>query len=161
MKIKVTINGAAYEREVAENITLLHFLREDVGLTGTKEGCGGGECGACTVLLDGRPVNSCLVLAAETDGRFVSTIEGEAKDGKLSEIQEAFARRHAVQCGYCTPGMVMSVRALIERNPRPTVAEIKEGLEGNFCRCTGYVQIIEAILDATGQADSKQEPTHA
>jgi carbon-monoxide dehydrogenase small subunit len=146
---------------VAENITLLHFLREEVGLAGTKEGCGGGECGACTVLLDGRPVNSCLVLAAETDGSSVSTIEGEARDGRLSPIQEAFARRHAVQCGYCTPGMVMSVRALIERNPRPTVAEIKEGLEGNFCRCTGYVQIIEAVLDVTGQADGEQEPTHA
>jgi len=161
MKIKVTINGAVYQRDVAENITLLHFLREDVGLAGTKEGCGGGECGACTVLLDGRPVNSCLVLAAETDGRSVSPLAGEATDGRLSAIQEAFARRHAVQCGYCTPGMVMSVRALIERNPKPTVAEIKEGLEGNFCRCTGYVQIIEAVLDVTGQADSKQESTHA
>ena len=113
------------------------------------------------MFLDGRPVNSCLVLAAEADGRSVSTIEGEAKDGRMSQIQDAFARRHAVQCGFCTPGMVMSVRALIERNPKPTVAEIKEGLEGNFCRCTGYVQIIEAVLDVTGQADSKQEPTHA
>ncbi len=161
MRIKLTINGAAYERDVAENITLLHFLREDIGLTGTKEGCGGGECGACTVFLDGRTVNACMVLAVEADGGSVSTIEGEASDGKLSEIQAAFAKHHAVQCGYCTAGMVMSTRELIERNPKPTVAEIKDGIEGNFCRCTGYVQIIEAVLDVTGQADSKQEQPHA
>jgi carbon-monoxide dehydrogenase small subunit len=161
MRIKVTINGAAYERDVAENITLLRFLREEVGLTGTKEGCGGGECGACTVFLDGHTVNSCMVLAVEADGSSILTIEGEASDGKLSKIQEAFAKHHAVQCGYCTAGMVMSVRELIERNAKPTVAEIKEGLEGNFCRCTGYVQIIEAVLDVTGQADRMQEATHA
>jgi aerobic-type carbon monoxide dehydrogenase small subunit (CoxS/CutS family) len=161
MKIRVTINGALCEREAPENINLLHFLREYAGLTGTKEGCGGGECGACTVLLDGRAVNSCLVLAAEVDGKTVRTIEGEAHDGKLSELQQAFAKRHAVQCGFCTPGVVMSARALIERNPKPSVEEIKEGLEGNFCRCTGYVQIIEAVLEATGQQASTQERSHA
>jgi carbon-monoxide dehydrogenase small subunit len=118
MKINITINGAGYEREAPENITLLHFLRECVGLTGTKEGCGGGECGACTVLLDGRAVNACLVLAAEVDGKSVRTIEGEMRDGKPSELQDAFAKRHAVQCGFCTPGVVMSARALIERNPK-------------------------------------------
>jgi len=161
MKIKVTINGAEYERDVAENATLLHFLREQLGLTGSKEGCGGGECGACTVILDGRTVNSCLVLAVEADGCSIRTIEGEAVDGRLSRIQEAFARHHAVQCGYCTAGMVMSVRELVERHPKPSIDEIKEGLEGNFCRCTGYAQIIEAVLDATGQEHRTQEPSHA
>jgi carbon-monoxide dehydrogenase small subunit len=160
MKISVTINGALYEREAPENVTLLRFLREYVGLTGTKEGCGGGECGACTVLLDGRAVNACLILAAEVDGASLRTIEGEAQDGEPSDLQKAFARRHAVQCGYCTPGMVMSARALIERNPKPSVDEIKEGLEGNFCRCTGYVQIIEAVLEATGQPATIQEGSH-
>ena len=161
MKINIIINGALYEREAPENISLLHFLREFVGLTGTKEGCGGGECGACTVLLDGRAVNACLVLAAEVDGKSVRTIEGEMRDGKPSELQDAFAKRHAVQCGFCTPGVVMSARALIERNPKPSVEEIKEGLEGNFCRCTGYVQIIEAVLEATGQPATVQELSHA
>jgi len=161
MKIRVTINGALYEREAPETVNLLHFLREYVGLTGTKEGCGGGECGACTVLLDGRAVNSCLVLAAEVDGKSVRTIEGEARDGQPSALQQAFAKHHAVQCGFCTPGVVMSARALIERNPKPSVEEIKEGLEGNFCRCTGYVQIIEAVLEATGQETSTQERSDA
>jgi aerobic-type carbon monoxide dehydrogenase small subunit (CoxS/CutS family) len=157
MKIKVTINGEPYERDVAENRTLLRFLREDVGLTGTKEGCGAGECGACTVILDGRTVNACMVLAVEVDGSSVETIEGEAKDGQLSDIQKAFDKHHAVQCGYCSSGMVMSVRELIHRNPRPSVSEIQEGLEGNFCRCTGYTQIIEAVLDVTGQDSQKGE----
>ena len=161
MKIRVTINCSLYERDAPETVNLLHFLREYAGLTGTKEGCGGGECGACTVLLDGRPVNSCLVLAAEVDGRSVRTIEGEAEDGEPSELQQAFARRHAVQCGFCTPGMVMSARALIERIPKPSVEEIKEGLEGNFCRCTGYLQIIEAVLEATGQQQALKELSHA
>jgi carbon-monoxide dehydrogenase small subunit len=161
MKIKLTINGALYENEVAENITLLRFLREDLGLTGTKEGCGAGECGACTVFLDGRTVNACMVLAVETDGCAVETIEGEAKDGKLSAIQQAFDKHHSVQCGYCSSGMVLSVRELIRRNPKPTVEEIKQGLEGNFCRCTGYTQIIEAVLDVTGQAVPEGEKTHA
>ena len=161
MKIRVTINDSLYERDAPETVNLLHFLREYAGLTGTKEGCGGGECGACTVLVDGLPVNSCLVLAAEVDGRSVRTIEGESRDGKPSELQLAFARRHAVQCGFCTPGMVMSARALIERSPNPSVEEIKEGLEGNFCRCTGYLQIIEAVLEATGQQQALEERSHA
>ena len=155
MTISVTINGQAYEREVAGHRTLLHFLREDVGLTGSKEGCGAGECGACTVLLDGLAVNACMVLAVEVDGRRIETIEGEAKGGSLSAIQEAFNRHHAVQCGFCTGGMIMSVRELLARNPKPTVDEIKEGIEGNFCRCTGYQQIIEAVLDASGQLAGK------
>ncbi len=151
MRISVTVNGHLYERDVEEHWTLLRFLRESVGLTGTKEGCAAGECGACTVFLGGKTVNSCLVLAAEADGGTVETIEGEAHDGELSSIQAAFARNHAVQCGFCTGGMIMSVRDLLRKNPKPSVAEIKAGIEGNFCRCTGYVQIIEAVLDASGQ----------
>jgi len=155
MKVSVTVNGQAYEREVDGHRTLLHFLREELGFTGAKEGCGAGECGACTVLLDGRAVNACMVLAVEVDGRALETIEGEAKQGTLSAIQEAFNRHHAVQCGFCTGGMILSVRELLARNPKPTVEEIKEGIEGNFCRCTGYQQIIEAVLDASGQQSEK------
>ena len=146
--IHVTINGRVYDREVAEHKTLLHFLREDLGATGTKEGCGAGECGACTVIMNGHAVNSCLVLAVEADGADIETIEGEARPEKLSAIQAAFDRNHAVQCGFCTGGMVMSVKDLLRRNPNPTRAEVIEGIEGNFCRCTGYEQIIEAVLDA-------------
>jgi aerobic-type carbon monoxide dehydrogenase small subunit (CoxS/CutS family) len=151
MKISVEVNGRRYERDVPAHHTLLRFLREDLELTGTKDGCSAGECGACTVVLDGKTVNSCMVLAVEVDGAVVETIEGEAVDGELSAIQAAFARNHAVQCGYCTGGMVMSVRDLLRRNPTPTVDEIKDGIEGNLCRCTGYQQIIEAVLDVSGQ----------
>lgn len=150
-RITVRINGEVYEREVRDSKTLLHFLREDAGLTGTKGGCEAGECGACTVFLNGRTVNSCLVLAVEADGADILTIEGETVDGKLSTIQEAFARHHAVQCGFCTPGMIMTVKDLLQRNPKPTREEIIHGIESNFCRCTGYQQIIEAVLDVTGQ----------
>jgi len=153
MKLSATVNGLVYERDIEEHWTLLRFLRDSVGLTGTKEGCNAGECGACTVFLNGKTVNSCLVLAAEADGGSVRTIEGEAHEGELSAIQAAFARNHAVQCGFCTSGMIMSVRDLLQRNPKPTAAEIKAGIEGNFCRCTGYQQIVEAVLDASGQAD--------
>lgn len=151
MKISVTVNGLVYERDIEAHWTLLRFLRDSVGLTGTKEGCGAGECGACTVFLNGKAINSCLALAAEADGGTVATIEGEADHGELSDIQAAFARNHAVQCGFCTGGMVLSVRDLLQRNPKPSVAEIKAGIEGNFCRCTGYEQIVEAVLDASGQ----------
>jgi carbon-monoxide dehydrogenase small subunit len=151
MWMSVEINGHIYEREVTEHWTLLRFLREDLELTGTKDGCSAGECGACTVMLNGQAVNACMVLAAEADGATVETIEAEAAKGELSEIQAAFARNYAVQCGYCTAGMVMSVRELLRHNPKPTVAEIKEGIEGNLCRCTGYQQIIEAVLDVSGQ----------
>jgi carbon-monoxide dehydrogenase small subunit len=142
-------------REVEGHRTLLHFIREDLGFTGAKEGCGAGECGACTILMDGEAVNACLVLAVEADGRVLETIEGEAKDGRLSAIQAAFSRHHAVQCGFCTGGMILSVRDLLARNPKPTVGEIREGIEGNFCRCTGYQQIIEAVLDVSGQPAGK------
>ena len=128
-------------------------LRSDAGLTGTKEGCAAGECGACTVILDGAAVNSCMVLAAEVDGATIETVEGEASHDGLSDLQAAFAKHHAVQCGFCTPGMIMSIRSLLGENPRPSVDEIKGRIEGNFCRCTGYQQIIEAVLDVTGQLD--------
>ena len=159
-RIQVTVNGKGYVRDVPEGRTLLRFLREDLGLMGTKEGCGAGECGACTVFFDGRTVNACMVLAVEADGRTVETIEGEAKDGKLSVIQEAFHKHHAVQCGFCTSGMILSTRELLHSNPKPTVEEIKDGIEGNFCRCTGYQQIVEAVLDASGQL-AKGELKHA
>ena len=161
MKIRLTVNGEIYERDVAENRTLLRFLREDLGLTGTKEGCGAGECGACTVFMNGKTVNSCMVLAVEADGATIDTIEGEAKAGKLSPIQIAFDKHHAVQCGFCTAGMIMSVKELLYRKPKPSVEEIKEGIEGNFCRCTGYQQIVEAVLDVSGQKSEKGELNHA
>ena len=154
MWMSVEVNGHIYEREVTEHWTLLRFLREDLELTGTKDGCSAGECGACTVMLNGEAVNACMVLAAEADGATVETIEAEAVDGELSEIQAAFARNYAVQCGYCTAGMVMSVRELLRLNSKPTVAEIKEGIEGNLCRCTGYQQIIESVLDVSGQINN-------
>jgi len=150
--IKLSINGQPYEREVNEHTTLLHFLRHDLGLTGTKEGCGSGECGACTIIMDGKSVNSCLVLAAEADGSELETIEGVAVSGELSAIQQAFHENHAVQCGFCTPGMVMSATDLLRRNPHPTREEIIDGIEGNFCRCTGYEQIIEAV-DAAARGE--------
>ena len=153
-KIRFEINGDRYEREVAEHVTLLHFLRNDLGLTGTKEGCGSGECGACTIFLNGRSVNSCLVLAAEIDGCVLETIEGEAENEELSALQEAFTRNHAVQCGFCTPGMIMTIRDMLNRNPKPSRQEILHGIESNFCRCTGYEQIVEAVLDVTGQSGS-------
>jgi carbon-monoxide dehydrogenase small subunit len=151
MRLTMTVNGKLYERDVPEHRTLLAFLRDDLGLTGTKEGCAAGECGACTVFFRGQVVNACMVLAVEADGATVETIEGEAKDGELSAIQAAFLRHQSVQCGFCTGGMVMSVRELLARNPKPSVEQIKEGIEGNFCRCTGYQQIIEAVLDVSGQ----------
>ena len=161
MKIQLTVNGGVYTRDVEENRTLLRFLREDLGFTGTKEGCGAGECGACTVFFNGKTVNACMVLAVEADGAIVETIEGEVKDGRLSAVQEAFDHNHGLQCGFCTSGMVLSVRELLHRNPHPTEHDIREGLEGNFCRCTGYQQIVEAVLDASGQLKKKGELHHA
>jgi carbon-monoxide dehydrogenase small subunit len=156
-KITLTINGESYTRSVDEHRTLLHFLREDLGLTGTKEGCGAGECGACTILMNGRSVNSCLVLACEADGAELETIEGVAKGGELSALQKSFHDHHAVQCGFCTPGMIMSATDLLRRNPHPSRDEIIDGIEGNFCRCTGYEQIIEAIDAAAGPAPDEED----
>ena len=147
-KIRLTINSGVYEVECPGDMTLLALLREELGLTGTKEGCGAGECGACTVILNGEPVNSCLVLAAEADGADVQTIEGEAKNGELSILQQAFIDHKGFQCGFCTPGMIMSARALLNRNPNPGREEIIDALEGNLCRCTGYRDIIESVQAA-------------
>jgi carbon-monoxide dehydrogenase small subunit len=148
--ITLTVNGANERLDVPSNMTLLQMLRERLALTGTKNGCEAGECGACTVLVDGEPVNSCMMLAVEADGREVLTVEGVAPEGRLSSLQEAFVEHNAVQCGFCTPGMLMSAHALLQRNPRPTEAEIKEALVGNLCRCTGYVRIVDAIQAAAG-----------
>jgi aerobic-type carbon monoxide dehydrogenase small subunit (CoxS/CutS family) len=143
--IKVKINGKAYELSVPPWRTLLEVIREDLKLTGTKEGCGQGECGSCTVIMGGKTVNSCLVLAMESDGQEIVTIEGLSDGEKLHPVQEAFVEHAGMQCGFCTPGMIMSAKALLDRNPDPGEAEIREGLAGNFCRCTGYTKIIESI----------------
>jgi aerobic-type carbon monoxide dehydrogenase small subunit (CoxS/CutS family) len=144
-KIHLHVNGDEVFGEVSPNKTLLWFLREELELTGTKEGCSAGECGACTVILNGKPVNSCMVMALEAREGEVFTIEGEAKDGKLSKLQEAFIEHNGLQCGFCTPGMVMAARALLNSKPHPTREEIKEAMQGNLCRCTGYESIIESV----------------
>ena len=149
--INLTVNSEEVRVEVDDRWTLLYLLREVLALTGTKEGCGKGECGACTVLLDGKPVNSCLVLAREADGCDVRTIEGEAKGEDLSALQQAFIDAGAIQCGFCTPGMIMSARALLMRNPDPSREEAEEAICGNLCRCTGYMPIVAAILNAASK----------
>jgi carbon-monoxide dehydrogenase small subunit len=149
--LHLSVNGEPAEAAVAPYKTLLEVLREDLGLTGTKHGCELGECGACTVLLDGEPVLSCLVLAAECEGRSVQTIEGLARGPELHPLQAAFTDFGGSQCGYCTPGVIMTAKALLERNPSPTAQEIKEATAGNLCRCTGYNQIVEAIEGAAAQ----------
>jgi carbon-monoxide dehydrogenase small subunit len=148
-ELHITVNGDEYHLFVDVRRTLLDVIREDIGLTGTKNGCGAGECGACTVLLDGEPVNSCLVLAHEADGQEVVTIEGLAQGGVLHPIQKAFVEQGAIQCGFCTPGMVMSAKALLDRKPNPSREDILHGLKGNLCRCTGYVKIIDAVEAAS------------
>jgi len=145
MKIRFTVNGRKVDREVTANSRLLDLLRDDLHLTGTKEGCGEGECGACTVLIDGKAVNSCLVLAPQADGKDILTIEGLAKGDELHPIQRAFVAKGAVQCGFCTPGFIMSTYALLKESPNPSEEEILTALEGNLCRCTGYTKIIEAV----------------
>jgi aerobic carbon-monoxide dehydrogenase small subunit len=146
--IRITINGRLYEEDVEPRTLLSHFLRENIGLTGTHVGCVIGECGACSVLLDGKLVKSCLHLAVQADGREVTTIEGLAKNGELDPVQEAFVKNYAFQCGYCTPGMVIASYALLKRNPNPSEDEIRKALAGNLCMCTGYVQIVDAVKDA-------------
>ena len=143
--VTLMVNGSKERLDIPSNMTLLQVLREKLALTGTKNGCEAGECGACTVLLDGEPVNSCMVLAVEADGRAVITVEGLAPEGDLSPLQQAFVTHNAVQCGFCTPGMLITATALLERNPQPTEAEIRQALVGNLCRCTGYVRIVDAI----------------
>lgn len=143
--IDLSVNAEAFCLEIDSQMTLLEVLREGLGLMGVKEGCDTGNCGACTVLLDGEPVLACLTLAVEAQGREITTIEGLALKGELHPLQRSFIEHGAIQCGYCTPGMLLSAKALLDRNPRPTEQEIKENLYGNLCRCTGYVKIIKAI----------------
>ncbi len=147
-QIDVTVNGENYQMDVPAHRTLLDFLRQDLELMGTKSGCETGDCGACTVLLNGKPVNSCLVLAIEADGKEILTVEGLAHGLELHPLQEAFIEHGAIQCGYCTSGMLLSAKALLDEIPRPTEEEIKEALAGNLCRCTGYYNIVNAVMTA-------------
>ena len=147
-QISITVNGKTYELHVKPWATLFEVIRDELGLTGTKEGCGIGECGACTVIMDGKTVNSCLVLAPEADGKEILTIEGLAQGDKLHPIQEAFMEQGGLQCGFCTPGIIISTKALLDENPKPTDEEMRRGLAGNFCRCTGYTKIFESVKAA-------------
>ena len=162
--ITVTVNGSREYLDVPSNLTLLQMLRDRLALTGTKNGCEAGECGACTVLVDGEPVNSCMMLAVEADGREVTTVEGLARlygdEDQLSPLQDAFVEHNAVQCGFCTPGVLISAHALLERNPDPTEEEIREALVGNLCRCTGYLRIIEAVQAAAEKGEVSDGPVY-
>ena len=149
--IRVTVNGRPHEVAVPPNMTLLEMVREELDLIGSKEGCGTGDCGACSMIVDGRLITSCLRLAVEAEGSDIRTIEGLASDGRLHPVQQAFIECGATQCGFCTPGMIVAAMALLERNPTPTLEEIRRGLAGNLCRCTGYSKIFEAVLAASGQ----------
>jgi carbon-monoxide dehydrogenase small subunit len=150
-EITLNVNGDEYVLGVKSYHTLLQVLRNQLGITSPKPGCENGECGACTILMDGEPVNSCLVLAVEADGRELETVEGLSKEGDLHPLQKAFIDHNAVQCGFCTPGMLMSAKGLLDHNPNPSKQEVREALAGNLCRCTGYVRIIDAVLDASRQ----------
>ncbi len=151
-KISLRINGKAYSHEVEPRLLLIHYVREVVGFTGPHIGCETSLCGACTVTVDGKAVKACTMFAVQADGREILTIEGLAADGALHPIQEAFWNEHGLQCGFCTPGMIMTSKQLLERNPNPTEAEIRHGLEGNLCRCTGYQHIVNAVLAAAAKA---------
>jgi aerobic carbon-monoxide dehydrogenase small subunit len=146
--VAIEINGTVYEREVEARRLLVHFIRDDAELTGTHVGCDTGNCGACTVLLDGHAVKSCMLLAVQADGASISTVEGLAAEGELTALQQAFSDHHALQCGYCTPGMLMSATYLLRHNPEPTEHEIRKAIQGNICRCTGYWNIVEAVKAA-------------
>ncbi len=147
-EVRIKINGQIYQEEVEPRLLLSYFLREAAGLTGTHVGCVIGECGACSVLVDGKLVKSCLLLAVQVDGKEILTVEGMAKNGELHAIQEAFVQKYGLQCGYCTPGMILAAHYLLSHNPDPTDDEIRKGLSGNLCMCTGYVQIVEAVKEA-------------
>jgi aerobic carbon-monoxide dehydrogenase small subunit len=150
MDIKVTVNGETYERDVEPRKLLIHFLRDDLDLTGSHVGCDTGNCGACSITVDGVLVKSCMLLAVQADGAEIETVEGLAQEGELNALQQAFSDHHGLQCGYCTPGMLMSATALLRKNPHPSEEEIRKGIQGNICRCTGYVNIVEAIKAAAG-----------
>ena len=154
--VSFTLNGDPVEVVVKENLTLLDLLRDQLFLTGTKKGCEEGECGACTIMFDGKPVNSCLTLAVECEGHDIVTVEGIEKNGMLHPIQKQFIEKWAMQCGYCTPGMIMSAKALLDVNPNPTELEIREAIAGNLCRCTGYAKIVEAIQAAAAEMNWKE-----
>ncbi len=160
-KINVTINGGLEQVVVPSNMTLMQMLRESLALTGTKNGCSAGECGACTVMLNGEPVNSCMVLAVECDGTEINTVEGLAHDAQLDPIQEAIIEAGGVQCGFCTPGILISSRAFLNRNPNPNEEEIREALVGNLCRCTGYARIIRAVKEASRRKAGIPQPLAA
>jgi aerobic carbon-monoxide dehydrogenase small subunit len=150
MDVKATVNGETYERNVEPRKLLIHFLRDDLDLTGSHVGCDTGNCGACSVIVDGVLVKSCMMLAVQADGATIETVEGLAQDGELNTLQQAFSDHHGLQCGYCTPGMLMSATALLRSNPHPSEGDIRTAIQGNICRCTGYVNIVEAIKAAAG-----------
>jgi len=154
-QIRLEVNGFEYDLLVKPHWTLLKVLRDEIGLTGAKEGCGKGECGACTVIIDGKAVLACLILAVQAQGKSILTIEGLAQEDKLDPLQDAFVQYGAIQCGFCTPGMIMTSRAFLNQRPHPTEEEIKQALSGNLCRCTGYVKIIEAVQQAATAEGSK------
>ena len=155
--IELKINGETFHVEVEPHETLLDVIRGKVGLTGTKKGCETGQCGACTIIVEGKAVNSCLILAVEAHGREIVTVEGLAKDGQLHPLQQAFVEEGAVQCGYCTPGMLLSAKVLLDENPGPTQRQVKEAIAGNLCRCTGYVKIVKAIMTAAEKISVEQK----
>lgn len=155
IKVSINVNGINYTKDIDPSIRLIDFLRDDLKLKGTKEGCGEGECGACTVIVNGKAINSCLMLASSADGKNVITIEGVSDKDKLHPIQEAFMETGAVQCGYCTPGMILSAKALLDKKPNASEEEIKVSLSGNLCRCTGYKKIIQAVMLAQDKLNNK------
>ena len=161
--ITVGVNGTTYEREVESRRLLVHLIRDDLDLTGTHVGCDTGNCGACSVILNGTLVKSCMLLAVQADGASIETVEGLAEEEQLSSLQQAFSDHHALQCGYCTPGMIMAATDLLKRNPNPSEEEVRHGLEGNLCRCTGYHNIVQAVLEAakspsTERVDAPEPP---
>ena len=150
-RVVLTVNDLEHREILPVDLTLLEYLRENLGLKGVKEGCGMGDCGACTILLDGIPVNACLTLAVEVDGCKITTVEGLCKDGHMTELQQAFIEHGAVQCGYCSPGMILTSQGLLAENPNPTESDVRRALAGNLCRCTGYDSIVKAVLDVAGK----------
>ena len=148
--VTISVNGTSHARQVEPRLLLVHFLRETLGLTGTHVGCDTSQCGACTIIMNGQAVKACTFFAVQTDGANIMTIEGLAKDGELHPIQQGFWEKHGLQCGFCTPGMIISACQILERNPNPSEAEIRRGLEGNMCRCTGYANIVKAVQHAAG-----------